>query len=124
MPAYNFKAQFALLVESGVKPHTVRPKRKHPTKVGDTLYLYTGMRTKACRLLKTAICTRIRPIKVEFYPRRVTLDGKVLSRTEATELALRDGFDAPESDYRMFWFFWTTYGDVFEGELIEWSTER
>lgn len=48
MPALNFKAQFAPLVESGAKRRTIRAfrKDKRDPKQGDTLYLYTGLRTK------------------------------------------------------------------------------
>ena len=53
MPALNFQAQFAPLVESGEKRQTIRAYRKDgrdPTP-GCKLYFFTGMRTKACRPL-------------------------------------------------------------------------
>jgi hypothetical protein len=54
MPAYNFQKQFAPAVERGEKLCTIR--RKAP-KVGDKAYLYTGMRTKACRPLGVGVAT-------------------------------------------------------------------
>ena len=44
MPAYNFQDRFADVVELGRKPHTIRPRRKHPTGPGQTLYLYHRQR--------------------------------------------------------------------------------
>jgi len=46
MPALNFKKQFSPSVRDGSKLQTIRMKRKHPIKVADKLFLYTGMRTK------------------------------------------------------------------------------
>ncbi len=67
MGAYNFRAQFAEDVESGRKTQTIRAERKdgRRPKVGDTLKLYTGMRTKACRLLAVGRCTAVVPITIE-----------------------------------------------------------
>jgi len=59
MPAYNFKERFAADVESGKKRQTIRRKRKRPTKPGDVLYLYVGMRTKRCRKLREAPCESV-----------------------------------------------------------------
>jgi len=64
MPAYNFKSQFAQPIESGRKRQTIRPRRKRPTRPGDKLYLYMGMRTKACRKLAEVICTRVTPVDI------------------------------------------------------------
>ncbi len=51
MPTINF-TQFIDKVVSGEKRQTIRKCRKHPFKVGDKLYLYSGLRTKgACNLL-------------------------------------------------------------------------
>lgn len=120
MPAYNFKGQFAELVEQGVKPHTIRPRRKRPTRVGETLYLYTGMRTRACRKLRIAACTRIRPIEIRTKKEWLTvrLDGQLLSQADIGALARRDGFECAEA---FSCFFLETYGPKFKGELIEWQ---
>lgn len=50
----NFKKQFAEAVESGEKKQTLRPARKRPIEIGDTLRLYVGLRQKGARLLKVA----------------------------------------------------------------------
>ena len=63
MPAYNFKKQFALLVESGEKTCTIRATYKG-AKVGDTAYLYYGQRTKQCRKLGEGTIIAVLPIKI------------------------------------------------------------
>lgn len=57
MVAYNFKDQFAWLVEAGIKRQTVRLCRQRPTRAGDTLQLYTGMQRAGARLLRVERCT-------------------------------------------------------------------
>lgn len=58
MPALNFKKRFEPMIESGDKRQTIRAKRKdcRDPKEGQTLYLYTGMRSKGCRKLGEAPC--------------------------------------------------------------------
>ncbi len=118
MPALNFKSQFAAAVESGAKQQTIRASRKHPIKVGDTLHLFTGMRTKACRKLRVATCTAVRSIKID--EARVWIDGRWLSLDEIKQLAAQDGF----SDCIVFVdFFRATHGLPFYGALIKWGVK-
>lgn len=116
MPALNFKARFADAVERGTKRQTIRAKRKHPIKVGDRLYHYTGMRTKACRKLAEQDCTHVRGIEIK-HPDGVIVDGIRLSRSGATALARRDGFETVEDFIE---FFRAEHGLPFRGDLIEW----
>lgn len=115
MPAYNFKLAFAHDVEIGVKHQTIRLNRKYPTKKGDKLSLYTGMRTKRCRLLKRAECTSVVP--VEIHDTYVTVDGERLHRDDIKALALADGF---LSSAMFVSFFEKQYGLPFKGVLIKW----
>jgi len=118
MPAYNFKAQWADLVANGLKWHTIRMKRKRATLPGDTVYLYTGMRTKQCRKLGQHLCQNVVPIDI--YPGRIVLDGKELVGEEAMGLAIADGFSDLDS---FFAFFEKTYGlpQVGTMEVIYWD---
>lgn len=112
MPSLNFQKQFAPLVESGDKPHTIRAKRKHPIKQGDTLYLYTGLRTKKARRLKVAKCTAVLPISI-------TRDGvEIYPPVDKEELAKKDGFKS--FDEMASWFD-KTHGLPFNGDLICWN---
>lgn len=51
MPALSFQKRFAKKVEAGTKRQTVRDRGVRDFKVGDRLFLFEGMRTKACRRL-------------------------------------------------------------------------
>ena len=117
MPAYNFHSRFAPAIESGDKRQTIRPRRKRPTRPGDTLYLYTGMRTKACRKLGEFTCTKVTP--VDILQGAVRLGGKCLGTALALEFARADGFEGLEDFYR---FFGEHYGLPVIGklEVIEW----
>jgi len=79
MPAFNFTV-FTEKVRSGEKRQTIRKPRKRTPRVGQTAYLYRGMRTKDCEKLGEAKIT-----DVEF---RKWGDMK-----NDRELAIRDGFD-------------------------------
>lgn len=115
MPAYNFQSQFVPMIIDGQKPHTIRRRRKHPTKVGDVLKLFTGMRTKNCRQFAEAMCVKIKPLRI--YPTYKTIyvydpesnhpsltpDGwRMMSDFEEKRLAKRDGFNSRHEFYKFF----------------------
>ena|SRR3990172_1690956 len=115
MPAYNFKSRFAALVAQGRKRQTIRVGRLRPTKPGDKLKLYSGMRTKLCQLLAEGVCIEVTPIRItEVF---VYLDGRQLTYREMGDLARADGFGSIEE---MVTFFSDTYGLPVEMELIKW----
>lgn len=118
MPAYNFKQQFAEAVESGRKTQTIRRPRKRPPRPGDRLKLYTGQRTKSCRLLREVTCTQVLPIRLDRDSVRVS--GTRLSETALTWLALADGFESGE---QLLAFFERLYGLPVELELIAWEVD-
>ncbi|XHR27534.1 MAG: hypothetical protein ACFUZC_16510 [Chthoniobacteraceae bacterium] len=123
MPALNFLKRFADDVESGHKLHTIRAKRKHPIKVGDRLFLNTGMRTKKWfRRLREAQCTKIEEIIITDY--FVYVNEKCLSLEEMNALARADGFRDDMRDDAwavMVQFFSDVHGLPFRGDLIHWS---
>lgn len=117
MPAYNFKREFAADVKAGRKRQTIRQRRKRRTRAGETLYLYTGQRTKRCRLLRAAICRDIKTIEIGvggiYIDKRVSLSGS----PNADKFARADGFK--DSGEMVDWFRWT-YGLPFKGVVIYW----
>ena len=122
MPALNFQARFAPLVENGEKRQTIRAYRKdkHDPKPGDTLYLYTGMRSKACRKIGEARCKKVYEITLcERYrdPSIGTLMAGSGLPGSIDSLARLDGFKNPTE---MFDWFEKTHGLPFEGLLIKW----
>lgn len=118
MPALNFQPRFADLVESGQKTQTIRKTLRG--KVGDTVQLYTGQRTKNCRKLGEGTITGVH----WFFLRRLA-DGRpymLIASLPAdfanmNEFAKRDGFaDANE----MFAWFEKQHGLPFDGFLYKW----
>jgi len=133
MPQLGFQNQFAPLVESGEKRQTIRAYRKdgRDPKVGDRLYLYTGMRTKQCRKLGEAVVTQTLAIELYGIPSpwsyrapRMKLTDTVSGQThivgtmEAEAQAKLDGFSSFD---RMHEWFKGTHGLPFEGLLIRWG---
>lgn len=114
MPALNYENRFATDVESGRKRSTIRAKRKHPIRIGQTLYHYTGMRTKACRKLREDICTMEREIHIN--KGCVKLDGVSLASEAIEKLAKADGFESKAAFYAYF----EKAGFPFRGQLVEW----
>ncbi len=119
MPAINFKKQFAEKVKSGTKHQTIRALRKdgRNPRPGQTLYLYTGMRTKYCRKLGEAICKSVEQITIEENS-SIVVGVDFLDAPQEIELAKDDGFDLL-ADFLD--FFRKTHGLPFYGLLIKFS---
>lgn len=123
MPAYNFKKEFASLVESGQKQQTIR-QTSRGAKVGGTAYLYTGMRTKVCRKLGEGTIIEVLQIAITRTrtgsPYAYTIsNGKRdhYAMTGLDELARADGF---ASRSEMVSWFENQYGLPFNGYLHKW----
>lgn len=123
MPALNFQKQFADDVESGKKRQTIRAFRKdeRDPKPGQTLYLFTGMRTKACRKLGEAGCLSADAI-------RIGIDGIVIHAGDGYSQMLA-GADGCEEEARADGFatfaemrdwFSSAYRLPFSGLVIRW----
>lgn len=117
MPLIGFKKRFAPLVESGKKRQTIRAKRRdgrnpHP---GETLYLYTGLRTKGCRKIGEVTCLGVQEITID--PTDINLSGTWLNIAGREAMARADGF----KDFaEMRDFFDREHGIPFSGLLIQW----
>lgn len=113
MPQLNFKSQFKAAVLIGTKCQTIRAPRKTPIKVGDPLYLYTGMRTKQCQQIR---------IDVDgVLAMEVQIDGRLLKFSEIQDLAERDGFGKYGAS-KFAQFFQNNHGLPFSGQLIKWKS--
>ena len=121
MGVYNFKDQFEQPIMDNTKLHTIRAKRKHPDKPGNTLYLYVGLRTKRARKLKEVTCVRIDDIVITQRCRgvpKVRVAGVWLDRSERELLARKDGF----KDFEAMAAFWV--GRLpFRGDMIHWRNK-
>jgi hypothetical protein len=127
MPALNFKKCFAPRIKSGMKRQTIRAHRKNPIERGDMLYLYTGLRTKNCEKLGTAVCRDVFRIVLCPDDRQVFLscDGamKALTEEEIEVLAVDDGFTCPIMFFNFFQIQLVESGkpgNFFDGDLIKW----
>jgi hypothetical protein len=133
MPALNYHIQFAPKVESGEKLHTIRTLRKVPIVAGDTLFHFTGMRTKACRRLGVSVCSSANQIDIIARPEtdrhgctdavfsvflQMSQGGgqRRLNNAEITALAKADGFTSAAGFFG--WFLKDT--EHFTGLLIKW----
>lgn len=125
MPALSFNSRFASLVESGRKTQTIRAPRKRPIVVGDRLYLYTGMRTEACRKLGEGLVERVELIHLDRrgssvgaeHPNPMRGSGVWLTESALDRLARADGFAGRKE--LLDWFD-ETHGLPFTGSLIRW----
>jgi len=127
MVAYSFKKQFVAPIKALTKGQTIRANRKRHARPGETLQLYTAMRTKHCTLIGTATCFTIQPIRIDIEEAVITvLTGKSLitltGLAAVDAFARRDGFED--------WFemrdFWRVNHKtaVFCGVLIRWTNFR
>jgi hypothetical protein len=92
---YNFQPHFVPFILDGRKTHTIRAERVHPDKPGNTLHLYTGLRTKKATLLMRAPCVRVERIVITLLmPTEaiVFIEDHELDKSESEALARRDGF--------------------------------
>lgn len=115
MPAVNFQARFAQAVESGEKLQTIRRTRR--ANVGDDLRLYTGQRTRACRLLGIGRVTAVAGVSIDVSG--MYIEGQRLDAIDAYAVARQDGF---ASWAAMRDWFAETYGELpFNGWLHQWT---
>lgn len=127
-PQLNFQKQFADDVEHGRKLQTIRAYRKdkRDPKPGDTLYLFTGQRTKQSRRLGERICTLIQPVHIALgsvglgdinhigKPSHFTILGSSMLQGFAQD----DGF---ENFRAMTDWFQRAHGLPFTGQLTSWD---
>ncbi|WP_156460418.1 hypothetical protein [Devosia sp. Root635] len=109
-------AKFSGPVERREKRRSIRAKGDR-FKVGGSIQLYTGMRTKACRKLvaNDPVCTAVEPITIR--QDSVCINGRYLNVPERQALAIADGFEGilPFCD------FFLDGSHVFNGFLIVWD---
>lgn len=124
MPVFNFQKQFADSVERGEKRQTIRANRKDGIRpqVGQTAFLYTAARTKACRKLGEHPIEDVIPVLIGgkgiiFNPGSLQFEWIESDPAELDNEAKADGF----KDWNAMrdWFS-KTHGLPFEGYLIKW----
>lgn len=123
MVAYSFKPRFIEPIASGAKRQTIRADRKRHARPGEELQLYTGMRTRHCRLIGRARCWEVDTVRLLLSADRVEQGGHTYFAApgELDWFARTDGF-ADWSELRAFWAENHPRADPFSGVLIRWGS--
>lgn len=135
MVAYSFNKRFIDPIRVGLsrvslsfdcppKRQTIRAigKRRH-ARPGETLQLYTGMRTRQCEKIGDARCVSVEPITINVPKDDAWLlvrIGKAEPFVADDDFAVEDGFQTIED----MWDFWRDnhpHAALFSGVLIKWA---
>jgi hypothetical protein len=129
----GFKKKFAPKIINGSKIHTVRNFRKVKPKLGETLYMYTGLRTRNCELITNKETLKGIDI-VRIYISHVSCEiwinieykdqnsNNKLNLQQMEEFAINDGFD-DLPDFIKWWMDGYNLVD-FRGNLLHWTNSR
>lgn len=128
MVAYSFQPRFVAPILAGTKAQTIRGPRRRHARSGEQLQLYTGMRTKACKLIGRPTCLGIDEIRMEVFERsplvrtrrRYETPVDIVGATELDAFARRDGFE-DWLDMVAFWEEQHPEAQTFVGVLIRWD---
>jgi hypothetical protein len=121
----NFQKQFAPLIERDEKRQTIRQRRRDgkTPKPGETLHLYTGLRTHAARKLGERTVVECFPVHFdleELGARVVVVNGIRLHVGEADAFARLDGFQNAQE--MLGWFRKTYKTPAFDGFCVRWRS--
>ncbi len=124
MVAYSFQKQFAPQILARTKRQTIRAlgTRRH-ARPDEFVQLYTGMRTKHCRLIYEAVCTSVEPITLDLRDHWIRFPATGVHYTKTRDLdffARLDGF-AGWSEMLAFWAKHHPGVPRFDGVLIKWE---
>jgi uncharacterized protein YqfB (UPF0267 family) len=128
MGLYNFKLRFVPFILAGTKTHTIRELRRYPDKPGNTVHLYTGLRTKHAKLLMRATCVGVQTVVLDRFgldgdrSAVIRIDDVDLDQGEMEALAVRDGF-ADLADMMNFWKF-AGRTLPWRGQIIHWRKPK
>lgn len=125
MVAYSFRPRFCLPIVEGTKGGTIRAERRGHghAMFGDELQLYTGMRTRSCKLILRTRCIALSPIRLDFAEELVETYYEKPLRFHGARLldafARFDGFDNWD-DLKNFWHAENGASENFAGWHIRW----
>ncbi|MEX2480227.1 MAG: hypothetical protein WD928_05135 [Gammaproteobacteria bacterium] len=124
MVAYSFQRQFVPPILAGTKCQTVRSERKRNPHAGEELQLYTGLRTRHCRLIKRVRCSEWWRITILFDDNDPEGEGIILPgfgyEGGLEGFARNDGFQS-WAELKAFWRKHHPGKDEFTGLLICWE---
>lgn len=120
MPSINFRPGFVPLILDGRKRQTIRQTLRRPYKVGDRLFMYTGLRTAYCKKIGEAVVDRVSQILINDVG--VFLDGERLVGVPLIQFTAADGFSTP-GEFLAF-FNEQRDGADFVGRVLYWNALR
>lgn len=128
MVAYSFKSRFAGPILAGTKCQTIRKPRtgrSRHVRPGEEIQLYSGMRTKHCKLIARVTCKAVREVQIGLgNPGVLIIDGAHFNTDADLErFAKRDGFES-WSDLNAFWAKEHRGVSWFTGVMIQWEALR
>lgn len=115
MVAFNFKKDFVPKILAGDKCSTIRSQKR--CKVGQSMHLFTGQRTKACQRLLTTKCIGGGAITIDQHSWAITCSEGTLRPTGKT-LHGQEGFPNLQA---MIDFFDKQYGLPYTGYIHVWQ---
>lgn len=105
----GFKSRFVEPILIGTKVFTLRSPRKKEPKIGETLYMYTGLRTNQCKkitdkesLRSVQMCDVYIIRHNEIDTIKVRVDGRRLTAFELGRFVKYDGFKDTK-DFADYW---------------------
>lgn len=105
----GFKPRFVEPILIGTKVFTLRSPRKKEPKIGETLYMYTGLRTNQCK--KITDKEKLRSVQIaaisiirhnDIYTIKIHIDGRRLNAFELGRFVKYDGFKDTK-DFADYW---------------------
>lgn len=121
MVAYSFKGRFAEPILAGTKRQTIRNHRKRHARPGEQVQLYTGMRTKHCKLVGRAQCLAVELISIDLAQETIGVEQMgYFGGPALDDFARLDGF-ADWADMAGFWRKEHPGQSEFHGVLISWG---
>ncbi|HEX3856538.1 MAG TPA: hypothetical protein VHY30_04490 [Verrucomicrobiae bacterium] len=96
MPQVGFKKQFVPKVMTEEKPFTLRALRKdgRDTKAGQTLYMFTGLRTKQCRKFAEKPCRFAVTVNLSWRSILIPTIGSLKTPALLESFSRLDGFES------------------------------
>jgi hypothetical protein len=114
MASFDFKARFVPLIRSNLKVQTIRSKKR--CSVGDTMHLFTGLRTKRCERIANVQCMLTDYVHLE--PSGITFGNKG-NHPDCDGFAQLDGFR--DFDDMLAWFQAAYATQHFIGTVHRWD---
>lgn len=104
----GFKKQFIVPILTGIKGFTLRKRRKIRPKVGETIHMYTALRTIYANLITSKHNIKsIRNVRLTIYRHfftdetryevKIYVDRKKLTNNQMKDFAVLDGFENLEA---------------------------